>query len=242
MFRVISFFLLAMTTIFSEGAKRYKIGVCITAMESYDTCAQSLIESGRRYFCVNHDVTYFVFTCSDKIFDAPDVVKICRSPMGWPYDILKRVHLYEDRRHLLEGMDYIFAMAASMEFVAPVGNEVLSDLTAVQHPAFMRRRGAYENKKNSTAFVNPHEGEHYFTSRFCGGSKDEFLKLISTVKKQIDADLVHGYIARMYDESYLNRYFIDHPPTKILSPSYSYPIDWKLDVPPKIVTVSKGKK
>ena len=204
--------------------------------------AQALIESGRRYFCVNHEVTYFVFTCGDKVVDAPDVVKICRPPMGWPYDILKRVHLYDDNRHLFEKMDYVFAMAASMQFVAPVGDEILSDLTAVQHPAFMRRRGAYESKKNSTAFVSAQEGEHYFTSRCFGGRKNEFLKLISSVKKRIDSDLANDYIARMYDESYLNRYFIDSPPTKILGPSYSYPVDWQLDIPQKIVCVSKGKK
>lgn len=242
MVRVIFSLLLLVIPLYSQGptGKRYKIGVCLTAMENYDTYALSLIESGRRYFCVTHDVKYFVFTSEDTFPDAADIVKIKQSPQGWPFDILKRVHSYDEHQKLLEQMDYVFAIAANMVFVAPVGDEILAPLVAVQHPAFIRKRGAYENKKYSTAFVQPHEGKHYFSNRFYGGSKVEFLKLLKEVKKQIDADLARDFIARMQDESYLNRYFIDHPPTKILNPSYCYPTDWQLDYPKKIVWAPKG--
>ncbi len=223
-----------------EESPRLKIGVCIMATGSYDTEACTLIESGRRFFCSNHDVKYFVFTDGTQVKEAPDVVRVKQKSLGWPYDALKRFHVYDDHAALYEKMDYIFAIDADRVFVAPVGEEVLSDLVATQHPAFLRKRGDYENKKISSAYVAPHEGKDYFSSSLFGGSKDEFLKLLKEIKEQVDADLANKFICRWHDQSYLNRYFIDHPPTRVLNPSYCYPEDWQLEFPKKLVASCKS--
>ena len=42
-----------------------------------------------------------------------------------------------------------------------------------------------------------------------------------TIERNIKKDMKeHRYIAVWHDESHLNRYLIDHPPTKLLSPEY----------------------
>ncbi|HVW98921.1 MAG TPA: hypothetical protein VHA52_00540 [Candidatus Babeliaceae bacterium] len=207
--------------------KKYKIGVCVLA--SGQENASALIESGRRFFCLNHDVLYIVFTDGVQVLEAKDVVLIPHS-----VDTLRRCHLYEDYQRYFETCDYVFSMSSDMVFTASVGEEILSELVAVQHP--FKKRTAYESRKNSTAYVGPQEGTHYYTAGFYGGSRREFLKLLKTVKKQMDIDLGREITARFQEESYLNRYFLDHPPTKILNASYCYPENWQMDCPKKITT------
>lgn len=221
-------------------APRYKIAICVMATGAFNASAHSLVESGRRFFCLNHDVTYFIFTDGSQVPQAKDVVRVDQTHLGWPFDTLKRFHVYDTHAALFDSFDYIFSIDANMVFVAPVADEILSELVATQHPAFLKKRGAYENKKISSAYVGCHEGQHYFTGRFYGGTKFEFLQLLKAVKKQVDVDLAKNYFARWHDESYLNRYFIDHPPTRILNPSYCYPEDWQLEFPKKMIVSCQG--
>jgi histo-blood group ABO system transferase len=221
---------------------RHKIGVCIVAMDEYEMKAKELIESGRKFFCINHDVAYFIFTDGEKLHEANDLIKVRQENFGWPYVTLKRFQVYEEHAKLFEKMDYLFAVDADLVFVAPVGEEVLSDLVATQHPAFLKKRGDYENKKISAAYVGPHEGKHYFSCSLYGGRKNEFLNLVKEARKRVDADLEKKFISRWHDQSYLNRYLIDHPPTRILNPSYCYPEDWQLEYPKKLVASGKSAK
>lgn len=208
-------------------------------MDEYEMKAKALIESGRKFFCLSHDVTYFVFTDGEKLLEAKDVIKIRQENFGWPYVTLKRFQVYEEHAKLFEKMDYLFAIDADLIFVAPVGEEMLSNLVATQHPAFVKKRGDYENKKISAAYVGPHEGKHYFSCSLYGGRKNEFLNLVKEARKCVDADLEKKFISRWHDQSYLNRYLVDHPPTRILNPSYCYPEDWQLEYPKKLVASEK---
>ncbi|MBS0648449.1 MAG: hypothetical protein JSS10_04390 [Verrucomicrobia bacterium] len=239
--RILSFLFLFFVPLFSnvqkslEETPRYKIAACVMATGPYSASAQSLVESGRRFFCRPYDVTYFIFTDGENVASAQDVVRVEQAHLGWPYDTLKRFHIYDSHKALFESYDYIFSIDANMVFVAEVGDEILSDLVATQHPAFLKKRGAYENKKISAAYVGPQEGHYYFTGRFYGGTKEEFLQLLKSIKKNVDVDLAKNFIAHWHDESYLNRYFIDHPPTRVLNPSYCYPEDWHLEFPKKMI-------
>ena len=219
--------------------KQYNIGLCIVATGEYDAYAQKLIESARTHFCKNHKVKFFVFT-NGTIEAASDVVIVPQDRLGWPYDGLKRFHIYEAHQYLFKDVDYLFAADADMLFVAPVGDEILSDLVGTQHPRFVGKRGAYEKNTASKACVNRNEGKIYFSGGFCGGKKEELLKLIHQTIGQINADLQKGFIAVWHDESHLNRYFVDHPPTRILDPSYCYPENWQIPYPKKIVALDKN--
>ena len=77
---------------------------------------------------------------------------------------------------------------------------------------------------------------------FTGEVKNEFLSLVKDGRKRVDADLEKKFISRWHDQSYLNRYLVDHPPTRVLNPSYCYPEDWQLEYPKKLVASSKSAK
>lgn len=219
--------------------KPYNIAFCVVGTGEYLPYAQALIDSARVHFCRGHKVVFFLFTDGD-VQLSEDVHKVSVQKQGWPMDAPKKNHCYYSHKDLFKGMDYIFASDADMIFVSSVGDEILSDLVAVQHPQYIGKRGAYEKNKKSRAFVDKEEGSIYFSRNFYGGKRQEFLKLIEKMVAQIDADLKNGLLAKWKEERHINRYFIDHPPTLILSPSYCYPENWQLQYPKKIVAMDKA--
>jgi len=226
--------------LFLHSILAYNVGLCIVATGRYDKFAEQLIASARNYFCTNHNVTYFVFTDSEKLI-APDIVKIYQQKLGWPYDTLMRFAMYDLHMPHYD-LDYIFALDADMLLVAPVGDEIFHDRVATQHPGYVDRRGTYEINSISTAYVNDSEGNIYFAGGFYGGTKKEFLMLVHLLKNNIEIDLQKNHIAIWHDESHLNRYFIDFEPTVILSSSYCYPEDpcYNLTCSKKIIARSKN--
>lgn len=216
-----------------------KIGLCIVATGRYDQFVSQLIRSARQFCLKDNQVTYFVFT-DGEIESAQDVQKIYQNRLGWPYDTLMRFEIYLNNKHLFDGYDYLFALDADMLFVGEVGDEILGDLVGTIHPGYYNQRGTYETRRKSTACVRKREGEYYFAGGFYGGCREEFLNLLSTTSKNIQTDVMHGVIAVWHDESYLNRYFIDHPPTVRLSPAYCYPESWNLPFSKKLLALDKN--
>lgn len=215
------------------------IGVLITATGKYSVFVSPLIDSARKYFCKDHNVTYFVFT-DGEIPEASDVVRTEQKRLGWPFDTMLRYEVYYKNRHKFLDQDYIFAVDADMLFVGDVGDEILSDLVATIHPGFYNKRGSYETRKKSKAYVAPSEGDRYFAGGFYGGQTSKILEMFRTNLDHIYDDLERGIIAVWHDESHWNRYCIDHPPTKNLSPSYCYPESWDIPFERKLLALDKN--
>lgn len=240
-------FLLSMSTFLkADNPPVYNIGLCIMATGRYVKFAEEFIPSCREHFFKGHNVTYFVFT-DGELKEEDDVVKVYQKRLGWPYDTLMRFETYEKHKDLYENLDYIFASDADMLYLEDVGEEMLGDLVGTQHPGFVNKRGSYETNRKSTAFVRPREGKYYFAGGFYGGKKENMIKLWQTTIKNINKDLEKDYIAVWHDESHINRYFIDNPPTVVLSPAYCYPEAaihnpdyWKLNYPKKLLALDKN--
>lgn len=222
-----------------------KVALCVMATGKYLTFAHTMIQSAKRYFCINHEVTYLVFTDDNSVFDGTkksesNIKYIYQKRLGWPYDTMNRFHVYYTQKDFLETMDYVFATDADMLFVDFVGDEILGERVATQHPGYVGQRGTYETNHISTACIKFNEGKYYFAGGFYGGRSPEFLKLIKTCADNVDKDLVRNFIAVWHDESHLNRYFIDNKPTKILSPSYCYPERWNLPYHKRLLALDKN--
>lgn len=218
------------------------IGLLVMATGKYIQFVESLLKSADQHFCVDHQVTYFIFTDQQIDFRdnvARNIVRIEQKRLGWPYDTLMRIPTYLKHKEAYHDCDYLFALDADMLFVNAVGNEILGDLVATQHPGFLGRRGTYETRKVSTAYVGSHEGEQYFAGGFNGGSKNACISMYETVTKNIAIDLNKKIIAVWHDESHINRYFIDHKPTIALTPLYCWPGNKKKVSQVKLVALVK---
>jgi histo-blood group ABO system transferase len=80
----------------------------------------------------------------------------------------------------------------------------------------------------------------YFAGGFNGGSSYQYLKMAKYISNNIDVDYSKNLIAIWHDESHMNRYFIDNPPTKILSPSYCYSESVKIPFKRRLVALDKN--
>ena len=220
--------------------QKKSIGLLVMATGRYIDYIPKLLQSADTYFCPEHNVTYFVFTDGQLPATAQikrPVVTVYQSQLGWPYDSMMRAHTYFKHRNLFAGMDYLFACDADMYFADTVGDEMLGERVATLHPNYILDKKPYETHPLSMACVNRGEGTHYFAGALYGGSHDAFIQLLKTITTNIDIDLSRGVIARINDESYLNRYLIDHAPTTILSPSYCYFEHDTLPYPKKIIAI-----
>lgn len=220
----------------AEPEKKVKVGLLVMATGKYDAMGVRMIESAREHFLPGCDRTFFIFT-DGVVPEAEDVVRIEQKRLGWPHDTLKRFHVYYAQKDLLKDFDYLYAIDADMEFLADVGEEILGDLVATRHWGFLEKPGTYCGNKKSTAYVTRKDRKHYCCGAFYGGKSSEVMTLLETVIRNVDTDLAKNIIPKWHDESYINRYFIDHTPTVFLSPSYCFPLGWDLPFEPKLVTL-----
>lgn len=91
------------------------------------------------------------------------------------------------------------------------------------HPGFhgaAREAFTYELQPQSQAYILRDEGDFYYSGGFFGGSVVEVLQLTTARHQAMVVDQANGLEAVWHDESHLNRYLLDHKPTKVLSPEY----------------------
>jgi histo-blood group ABO system transferase len=218
-----------------------KIGLLIIATNKYVRFLDSLIESADKWFLPNQDVTYFIFTNQDiKINSNRKYVISNVQHKEWPWMTLGRYDIFKSNNTLFNDMDYLFYSDVDMKFVGVVGDEILSDRVATQHPYYYNRRGTPETNPISTACVHPHEQMQYFAGGFNGGTKENYLNMCETISNNINKDLEKNFIAVWHDESHMNRYMIDNPPTKILNPSYCYPESINMPFEKKLLALDKN--
>lgn len=150
--------------------------------------------------------------------------------LGWPRATLMRYHAILKQADLWKQYSHVFYMDIDMLVCKHIGDwEICSDgITAVTHPGFP---DSFERNPRSTAYV---AGVHpYYQGCFVGGKTDSFLSMCDTITRNIDEDDRNGLMAIWHDESHLNRYLIDNPPAKVLSPSYAFPALHYLKEPEK---------
>lgn len=218
-----------------------KVGLLIIATNKYIQFLQPLIESADNHFLKNQEVTYFVFTNKDiNINSNRNIVKVDVEHKDWPWMTLGRYKIFSEKSDVLSDMDYLYYCDVDMRFESTVGDEILSDLVATQHPGYYETRGTPETNPVSLACVFPHEEMQYFAGGFNGGSSSEYLKMANKISENIDIDYSRNIIAVWHDESHMNRYFIDNKPTKILNPSYCYPESWSIPFERKLLALDKN--
>lgn len=217
-----------------------KIAFLVIATHKYIRFAQPLYDSIKKHVKIpNAQIDMFVFT------NQPEVPKGCirveQEHRPFPYPTLMRYYIFDKNKKLYSNYDYIYYLDADMLIVGDVGPEILTDRLGVLHPCFFskpRSSFSYEKDSRSTACIRANEGTHYFCGGFNGGSAKCYLEMCKTIANNVDKDEEKGVVAIWHDESHLNRYYVDNPPTKILDPSYCYPGDQFLNMP-KVEQIKK---
>lgn len=209
------------------AVKKKNVNLLIIATNKYTKYIKPLLESADKFFLPDCNVNYCLFT-DDMTMQLDSykrkVLVWYVEHRAWPYTTLMRYHTFLSNIDSMPDADNYFYVDVDTLFKGVItANDVISDRTVVRHCGFIGKRGPYETNPLSTSFVRPNQGLRYYGGGFWGFSKDEFYKLLYKATSMINVDADKGIIPVWHDESVLNRYMIDNPPKKELSPSYHYP-------------------
>ena len=225
------------------------MNICILtiATNKYIQFVERLYNNLEENFLNGHNLECLLFTEHD--VETSDNVRVSQiEHESWPMPTLKRYNYFVKEKEFISEFDYCFYFDVDMGIVDKVGDEVLSDLVATMHPYqsfYPKGERSYDRNPKSLAYVAPgDEGPNYYAGGFNGGSTKRFLEMSEVIADRVNKDLENDVIALWHDESQMNRYLIDNPPTLSLNPSYcfaeeqmknpAYPYD------PKIIALKKN--
>ena len=206
----------------------FSVGLVVAAIGTYIVFLKHLIGTADQWFMNSQNVTYFVFTDNpvkvSKVNSKRTIVVLEEKDRGWPHNSMLRFAMIQSYRDKFQDMDFLFCIDVDIRFYDEVDAEALEYRVGTLHPMHYEKRRItlpYDTNPLSTAYVNASEGSYYYSGAFFGGCRDEIYHMSDVIQANILRDSSCGnYTARWHDESHLNRYFIDHPPTKLLSPEY----------------------
>ena len=202
-----------------------KICILTIATNKYIQFVERLYNNLEENFLNGHELECLLFTEHDvETSDNVKVSKINHEP--WPMPTLKRYNYFVKEKEYISKFDYCYYFDVDMGIIEKVGDEVLGDLVATMHPyqsLYPKESRSYDRNPNSLAFVPPgEEGENYYAGGFNGGKTECFLKMAEVIADRVNQDLEKDVIALWHDESQMNRYLIDNPPTLSLTPTYCF--------------------
>lgn len=208
------------------------IGVTVFAVGKYTCFIRPFLESAEKFFMRGYQVHYYLFT--------HDPAAVPKVPLGpgrllsiipiqghsqWEEISMRRMEtiskLIAKRAH--QEVDYLFCLDVDMVFRNPWGPETLGDLVAAIHPGYFavsRQQFPYERRQVSAAFVAYNEGDFYYGGAVFGGRVARVYEFTRGCHTAILADKANGIMAAWQEESHLNRRFIWHKPSTVLSPEY----------------------
>ncbi|KAF6125096.1 hypothetical protein HJG60_009644 [Phyllostomus discolor] len=208
------------------------VGLTVFAVGKYTHFVPRFLESAERFFMQGYQVRYYVFT--------DDPAAIPRVPLGpgrtlgivpirkyprWEEVSVPRMETISQHiaQRAYREVDYLFCVDVDMVFRNHWGPETLGDLVAAIHPSYYaspRQQFPYERRHVSTAFVADGEGDFYYGGAVFGGRVDRVYDFTRGCHMAILADKANSIMAAWQEESHLNRRFISHKPSKVLSPEY----------------------
>lgn len=232
-----------------------RTGLLALVVGTYARFVRRFLSSAETHFLPSQMVTYYILTDNPHSLDPPvelglnrqlKVVPVAELP-GWDRLAYRRMALLADviRDSIGNEVEFIFCADIDQVFVAPVREEIFGDLVATLHPELYgkpRSTFPYQIEEDSSALVREDEGDYYYTSEFYGGLVSEMYRLARACSLLCLQDQANGVTASRLEESYLNRYLINHRPTCVLSPEYSWwNSDLVVDVPVKRL-ISLGRQ
>nr|XP_020650539.1 globoside alpha-1,3-N-acetylgalactosaminyltransferase 1 isoform X3 [Pogona vitticeps] len=202
------------------------------AVGKYVQFVGRFLESAELYFMAGYRVNYYIFT------DRPQDIPVVHLQPGRTLSLVpikKYTHWEEISMRRMEAInryisetahrevDYLFCLDIDMVFHNPWGPETFGEMVAAIHPGYFkvpRTDFPYERRSISTAYIHREEGDFYYAGAVFGGLTKNVYEFTRACHMTILADKANGVMAAWQEESHLNRHFLSHKPTKLLSPEY----------------------
>lgn len=199
-----------------------KIAICTICTDKYFNNLIKLKKSIDTFFLKKYNVDILVY--SDQLEENNFVFKIAHLPS--PLITLMKFNFLLQQKEKLQKYDLIYFIDSDCEFIDFVDEEIFPSeqlpIVVTKHPWQGYNSDSYEDNIKSTAYVKDSMNNHYFQASFFGGYAQTFLEMCQSINEMIKIDLSNRYIAKWFDESYLNKFLLDKS-KKILDCGYAYP-------------------
>ncbi|KAM4876490.1 LOW QUALITY PROTEIN: globoside alpha-1,3-N-acetylgalactosaminyltransferase 1 [Thomomys bottae] len=182
---------------------------------------QHVLESAEEFVLRGFWVHYYVFTSSPTavpgVWLGPGRRLSVASTQGhsqWEEVSMRRMEAISHiARRAHREAHYLFCFHVNMTFRNPWGPETLGDMMAAIHPGYFStlQQFPYELRQASAAFVADSEGDFYYGGVVFGG------RVANVYEFTRGCHLDTGIMAVWQEESHLNRRFVLHKPSKVLS-------------------------
>ncbi|NWX64427.1 BGAT2 transferase, partial [Promerops cafer] len=208
--------------------KNLVTGVVTFAVEKYWIFIEGFMRSANKYFLAGHHVNFYLFTDNpEKISHlqmAPEnhlfVIPV-QNDSSWQDISTSRMDIISSyiQSQFQYEVDYLYCMDINVQLLAHIGVEIIDALVATI--SSWRATPEHESKaQESQAAIPEGQGDFHYTASFYGGSVAEVYKLTRACFEGLMEDRGNGIEAWWHHESHLNKYLLQHKPTRLLSPEY----------------------
>ncbi|XP_076012297.1 N-acetyllactosaminide alpha-1,3-galactosyltransferase-like isoform X2 [Genypterus blacodes] len=222
-------------TLYDQKHKKDNITVALTvfAVGRYlDAYLKTFLISAEKHFMPGLPVMYYVLT--DLPEKMPKVnlaaqrnIKLIKVEMHsrWQDISMMRMKtlselIESDIRHCCP---YVFCFDVDQVFKGRFGSEVLGDSVALLHAHYYKLpKDMFTYDRNPKSKACMMTGDYYYHAAIFGGLWRTVRTITETCYLNIMEDKLNNVEALWHDESHLNKYYLMHKPTKLLSPEYCW--------------------
>jgi hypothetical protein len=172
--------------------------------------------------------------------------------IGWPYSTLYRfIYFLQFKKEDRNLSEVIFFINSNGKFLQRIYSTIINEeLFFTYHCSFVGKPYqdlTYEKNSKSLSYIPYEQGVNYeyLAGGFHGGETKAFTEMCKELSERIFEDERKGYIAIWHDESHINNYFLEYPPTIVLGEGFSCPeeqLGKHEFIDPTILFLNKGEK
>ena len=230
-----------------------KVTLNLIATNGYTVYLNDIIQSAKDYFMRDTELSFIIYTNSINISESDRIKVVNIENEPWPAPTLKRFHYFCKAWDIIEKSDFSFYIDVDSSFRKSFDFSHLESILSKDeirmigtlHPGYYGTQGTPERRVNSTAYISKDMNNRYFCGGFFGGKSSDFLNISRRLRDNIDIDLGNGIVAIWHDESHINNYFLDYPPSIVLGEGFSCPEEQLGEHKfndPTILFLNKGEK
>ena len=218
---------------------KFKIAVMVAATGKYTDFIPNLSNKLKIHCKIDYDLIVHTDNKDDSKLKNVDKIYYTKR-LGFPYD---SIHRYYNICHTnLNEYTHVIHVDADVDIIKDIPMYAFKDyVIGFRISPYANMESAFENRKESMAYVAPSQREYYIRGGLLIGSTKSMRKLACKCDKMYRTDQKNNIMAKHHDESYLNKYLTSIGGSKKLADFEYYFFSRPGEITPNTVFVALDK-